>query len=217
MFCVTKWALAHFFLVIVRIDFLRSGTRDFCKYSVKRGRARFKNRLYAWSLTDDGIFVNCEVMDTESKAAPNPIEAMVEGLLKSEGLELVDLEFRKEARGWVLRIFMDKPGGVTLDDCSEISREIGDQIDVNELIPHSYTLEVSSPGLDRPLKKEKDFLGSIGKLIQLSTSVSWEGQTFFKGILLDFQASGSLRLAETKKTWEIPVELISKARLVFEG
>ncbi len=162
-------------------------------------------------------FVIREVMDTVSKTAPNQIEAMVEVLLKSEGLELVDLEFRKEARGWVLRIFMDKPGGVTLDDCSEISREIGDQIEVNELIPHSYTLEVSSPGLDRPLKKEKDFLGSIGKLIQLSTSVSWEGQTFFKGILLDFQASGSLRLAETKKTWEIPVGLISKARLVFEG
>ncbi len=142
---------------------------------------------------------------------------MVESLLKAEGLELVDLEFRKEARGWVLRIFMDKPGGVTLDDCSEISREIGDQIEVNELIPHSYTLEVSSPGLDRPLKKEKDFLGSIGKLIQLSTSAPLEGQTFFKGILLDFQAFGSLRLAETKKTWEIPAGLISKARLVFEG
>jgi ribosome maturation factor RimP len=156
-------------------------------------------------------------MDTVSKTASTEIEAVVEALLKSEGLELIDLEFRKEARGWVLRIFMDKPGGVTLDDCSEISREIGDQIEVNELIPHSYTLEVSSPGLDRPLKKEKDFLGSLGKLIQLSTSVSWEGQTFFKGILLDFQASGSLRLADTKRTWEIPVGLISKARLVFEG
>jgi ribosome maturation factor RimP len=156
-------------------------------------------------------------MSTFSKVELDRMEPMVEALLKAEGLELVDLEFRKEARGWVLRIFMDKAGGVTLDDCSEISREIGDQIEVNDLIPHSYTLEVSSPGLDRPLKKEKDFLGSIGKLIQLSTSVSWEGQTFFKGILLDFQASGSLRLAETKKTWEIPVGLISKARLVFEG
>ena len=156
-------------------------------------------------------------METVSKADPDRIESMVEALLKSEGLELVDLEFRKEARGWVLRIFMDKPGGVTLDDCSEISREVGDQIEVNELILHSYTLEVSSPGLDRPLKKEKDFLGSIGKLIQLSTKVPLEGQTFFKGILLDFQASGGLRLAGTKKTWEIPVGIISKARLVFEG
>jgi len=142
---------------------------------------------------------------------------MIEALLKAEGLELIDLEFRKEGRGWVLRIFMDKPGGVTLDDCSEISRELGDQIEVNELIPHSYTLEVSSPGLDRPLKKEKDFLRSIGKLIQLSTNVPFEGQTFFKGILLDYRTSDCLRLAETKKTWEIPVGSITKARLVFEG
>jgi ribosome maturation factor RimP len=156
-------------------------------------------------------------MNTLSQAVPDRITTMVEALLKVEGLELVDLEFRKEARGWVLRIFMDKPGGVTLDDCSEISREIGDQIEVNELIPHSYTLEVSSPGLDRPLKKEKDFFGSIGKLIQFSTKVPLEGQTFFKGILLDYQVSGLLRLAETKKTWEIPVGIITKARLVFEG
>ncbi|MBI4764067.1 MAG: ribosome maturation factor RimP [Deltaproteobacteria bacterium] len=156
-------------------------------------------------------------MDSLSKTNPERIESLVEALLKAEGLELVDLEFRKEARGWVLRIFMDKPGGVTLDDCSDLSREIGDQIEVNELIPHSYTLEVSSPGLDRPLKKEKDFLRSIGKMIQLSTKVPWEGQTFFKGILLDFQVSGALRLAETKKTWEIPVTHITKARLVFEG
>ncbi len=112
---------------------------------------------------------------------------------------------------------MDKPGGVTLDDCSDLSREIGDQIEVNDLIPHSYTLEVSSPGLDRPLKKEKDFLRSIGKLIQLSTDIPLEGRTFFKGILLDFQVSGALRLAENKKIWEIPADHITKARLVFEG
>ncbi len=145
------------------------------------------------------------------------IEGLVAALLKSEGLELTDLEFRKEARGWVLRIFMDKPGGVTLDDCAEISRQLGDQIEVEDLIPHSYTLEVSSPGLDRPLKREKDFLDSIGKLVQLSTHVPFEGQTFFKGVLLDYQAAGCLRLAETKKIWEIPVNFVAKARLVFEG
>ena len=156
-------------------------------------------------------------MNTISKVDLDQIEKTVEALLNAEGLELIDLEFRKEGRGWVLRIFMDKPDGVTLDDCSEISRELGDQIEVHELIPHSYTLEVSSPGLDRPLKKEKDFFRSIGKLIQLSTNVPFEGQTFFKGILLDYQTSDFLRLAETNKTWEIPVGSITKARLVFEG
>jgi ribosome maturation factor RimP len=156
-------------------------------------------------------------MITISKVDLDQTEKLIDALLKAEGLELIDLEFRKEARGWVLRIFIDKPGGVTLDDCVEISREIGDQVEINELIPHSYTLEVSSPGLDRPLKKEKDFLRSLGKLIQLSTNVPLEGQTFFKGILLDYQISDCLRLAETKKTWDIPIGCITKARLVFEG
>jgi ribosome maturation factor RimP len=144
------------------------------------------------------------------------LEGLVESLLQSEGLELIDLEFRKEGRGWVLRVFMDKPGGVTLDDCAEISRQLGDQFEVEDLIPHAYTLEVSSPGLDRPLKKEKDFLRSIGKKVQFSTKVPLEKQSFFKGILLDYQVSGSLRLAENKKTWEVPVEIITKARLVYE-
>lgn len=144
------------------------------------------------------------------------LEGLVESLLQSEGLELIDLEFRKEGRGWVLRIFMDKPGGVTLDDCAEISRQLGDQLEVEDLIPHAYTLEISSPGLDRPLKKEKDFLRSIGKKIQFSTKAPLEKQSFFKGILLEYQSSGTLRLAESNKTWEIPVETITKARLVFE-
>jgi ribosome maturation factor RimP len=145
------------------------------------------------------------------------IEKLVESLLEAEYLELIDLEFRKEGRGWVLRIFMDKPGGVTLDDCAEISRQLGDQLEVEDLINHAYTLEVSSPGLDRPLKKDKDFIRNIGKVIQLSTKISFQGQTFFKGVLLDYQPSNYLRLAEAKKTWEIPIDCISKARLVFEG
>ena len=156
-------------------------------------------------------------MSSISQEDLHQVEAIVEALLKAEGLELIDLEFRKEGRGWVLRIFMDKPEGVTLDDCVEISRQLGDRLEVDDLIPHAYILEVSSPGLDRPLKKEKDFLRSIGKLIQLSTNAPFEGQTFFKGILLSYQAAGCLSLAEPKKIWEIPVGSVAKARLVFEG
>ncbi|MCU0580571.1 MAG: ribosome maturation factor RimP [Desulfobacterota bacterium] len=145
------------------------------------------------------------------------IRNMAEILLQESGLELVDLEFRREGRGWVLRLFMEKPGGVTLDDCAAVSRELGDQIEVEDLIPASYTLEVSSPGLDRPLKKEEDFLKHIGKLIQLSTSAPLSGQSFFKGKMMDYQKGGLLVLADKKKIWEIPVSLIAKARLVFEG
>jgi ribosome maturation factor RimP len=153
----------------------------------------------------------------ESKTILEKIEEMAGSLFEAEGLELIDLEYRKEGRGWVLRVFMDKPGGVTLDDCADISRQLGDMIEVEEWIPQAYTLEVSSPGLDRPLKNEKDFLRSIGKLIQFSTREPYEGRTFFKGILLDYQASGDLRLAETKRIWEIPVVSVVKSRLVFEG
>jgi ribosome maturation factor RimP len=145
------------------------------------------------------------------------IREMAEILLKESGLELVELEFRREGRGWVLRLFIDKPGGVSLDDCAAISRELGNQIDVEDMIPSSYTLEVSSPGLDRPLKREEDFLKQIGKMIQLNTSAPWDGQRFFRGKMMDYQKGGFLLLADKKKIWEIPVSLIAKARLVFEG
>ncbi len=145
------------------------------------------------------------------------IRGLAETLAQESGLELVDLEFRREGRGWVLRLFIDKPGGVSLDDCAAVSRELGDQIDVEDLIPSRYTLEVSSPGLDRPLKKEEDFLKQIGKTIQLSTSAPLDGQRFFMGKMMDYQKSGLLLLADKKKIWEIPVSLIAKARLVFEG
>ena len=145
------------------------------------------------------------------------IKALAETLLQEEKMELTDMELLREGRGWVLRLFIDKPGGITLDDCASVSRQFGDQLEVEDLIPFRYTLEVSSPGLDRPLKKDQDFLRHIGKQIQVVTRSPWEGRSFFKGKMLDYQVSGSLSLAEKKKVWEIPVSLIAKARLVFEG
>lgn len=157
------------------------------------------------------------IMPTLPEGVMARIREMAEILLGESGLELVDQEFRREGRGWVLRLFIDKPGGVSLDDCAAVSRELGDQIDVEDLIPSSYTLEVSSPGLDRPLKKEEDFLKQIGKMIELSTSAPLDGQSFFRGKMMDYQKGGLLLLADKKKIWEIPVSLIAKARLVFEG
>lgn len=156
-------------------------------------------------------------MTTLAPEAWRRIVDRAQTLLNAEGLELVDLEFRREGRGWVLRLFMDKPGGITLDDCAAVSREWGDQLDVEDLIPFRYTLEVSSPGLDRPLKKDADFLRHIGKTIQLTTTTPVAGQGFFKGRLLDYQPAGRLLLADRKNIWEIPTTLIAKARLVFEG
>ncbi|HEC49938.1 MAG TPA: ribosome maturation factor RimP, partial [Candidatus Desulfofervidus auxilii] len=78
-------------------------------------------------------------------------------ILGDEGLELVDVEFQREKQGWVLRVYIDKPGGVTLDDCTDISYQLSAVLDVEDLIDTSYTLEVSSPGLTRPLKELSDY------------------------------------------------------------
>jgi len=152
-----------------------------------------------------------------SEEAFNKIKALAETLLRIEKMELADMELLRMGRGWALRLFIDKTGGITLDDCASVSRQFGDQLEVEDLIPFRYTLEVSSPGLDRPLKKDQDFLRHIGNQIQVITRSPWEGRSFFEGKMLDYQVSGALSLAEKKRVWEIPVSLIAKARLVFEG
>jgi len=152
-----------------------------------------------------------------SEEAFNKIKALAETLLQEEKMELADMELLRMGSGWALRLFIDKTGGITLDDCASVSRQFGDQLEVEDLIPFRYTLEVSSPGLDRPLKKDQDFLRHIGNQIQVITRSPWEGRSFFEGKMLDYQVSGALMLAEKKKVWEIPVSLIAKARLVFEG
>jgi ribosome maturation factor RimP len=92
---------------------------------------------------------------------------LVDPILGELGFELVDVEYLSKHGRWVLRLYIDKEGGVTIDDCALVSREIGDLIDVKDIIRHEYVLEVSSPGLNRPLKKEKDFVWAIGKKIKL--------------------------------------------------
>src|ERR1700737_3874509 len=92
-------------------------------------------------------------------------------LLLEEGLELVDLEYRREGRGRVLRIYIDKEGGVTVDDCAKVSRELGILLDVHDAIPGSYNLEGSSPGLTRTLKKTRDFERFKGKKVRIKTKM----------------------------------------------
>ena len=95
------------------------------------------------------------------------VSRFVEPILYEMGFELVDIEFLSEYGRSVLRIYVDKEGGITLDECARVSREVGDLIDVKNIIKHEYVLEVSSPGLNRPLKKEQDFLRAIDKKIKI--------------------------------------------------
>jgi ribosome maturation factor RimP len=97
------------------------------------------------------------------------IKSLVLPVLTGFGIELVDLEFRREGRDWLLRLFIDKPGGVTLDDCADVSRELSAILEVEDPIESSYRLEVSSPGLDRPLKTPEDFVRFAGQMVRIKT------------------------------------------------
>ena len=97
------------------------------------------------------------------------VEALIMPILTDFGFELVDLELKREGRDWFLRLFIDKPGGITLDDCVEVSREVSAVLEVEDPIESTYRLEVSSPGLDRPLKKPTDFERFAGQQVKLKT------------------------------------------------
>jgi ribosome maturation factor RimP len=97
------------------------------------------------------------------------VEILVLPLLEEMNLELVDIEYRREPHGWVLRFFLDKEGGITLDDCAAASRQISSLLDVEDIIPTAYSLEVSSPGLERPLKKRADFERFIDHQVKIKT------------------------------------------------
>ena len=110
-------------------------------------------------------------------------EELLQPLVDAHGFELVDVEYVKEAGNWYLRAYIDKPGGIAVDDCEVISRALSDKLDEEDYIEDSYILEVSSPGLGRPLKKDKDFQRSIGKEIEVRTFRAIDKQKEFTGIL----------------------------------
>ena len=149
------------------------------------------------------------------------VTELAQPLLDSQGLELVELEYRREGRAMVLRLFIDKPGGITLDDCAEVSRELSELLDVEEVIQDHYTLEVSSPGLNRPLKKEADYLRYQGRLVKVKTFdqvADDQGnlRKTFLGELLGLE-EGMVRLKLREgQTAAIPLAKVAKANLEFE-
>ena len=113
-------------------------------------------------------------------------ETLLEPIITRLGFELVDVEYVKEGGQWYLRAYIDKPGGITVDDCEAVSREFSDILDEKDYIEDSYIFEVSSPGLGRPLKKEKDFKRSLGKSVECKLYKAINKQKEFEGILKDF-------------------------------
>lgn len=152
------------------------------------------------------------------------IEVLVQPILSDLSLELVDIEYQREQRGWVLRFFLDKEGGITLDDCAAASREISTLLDVEDVLDTAYHLEVSSPGLDRPLKKIADFDRFAGQLAKIKTldaidpDQSGKKRKTFIGYLSGIEGDFILVNLQDKKNAQIKiaVDLIDKANLQFE-
>ena len=113
-------------------------------------------------------------------------EKLLEPILEANHFELVDVEYVKEGGTWYLRAYIDKPGGITVDDCEAVSRKFSDILDEKDYIEDSYVFEVSSPGLGRPLKKEKDFARSIGEEVEIRTYRAIDRQKEFVGILKSY-------------------------------
>ncbi|HIJ94848.1 MAG TPA: ribosome maturation factor RimP [Desulfuromonadales bacterium] len=142
-------------------------------------------------------------------------------ILESLSIELVDVEFGRVGRDAVLRLFIDKEGGVMLDDCATVSRELSAILDIEEVIPGAYTLEVSSPGLDRPLKTQADYDRFAGRLIKVRTyqpqpDDSGNKRKTFLGTL-DGLVDGVVKMTLAEgQTASIPLERVAKANLEFE-
>lgn len=143
------------------------------------------------------------------------VRGILDPLLLENGLDLVDIEYRREGRGRVLRIYIDKEGGVTVDDCAKLSRELGILLDVHDVIPGSYNLEVSSPGLTRALKKPRDFERYKGKKVKIKTKADIEDRRVFIGRLLDFVDNVATVLVDGH-IYIIEYEEIEKANLELD-
>lgn len=131
------------------------------------------------------------------------------------GFELADVEYVKEGASWYLRAYIDKAGGIGVDDCEAVSRELSDILDREDFIDGSYILEVSSPGLDRPLKREKDFERSIGKEVEVRTYRAIGGEKEFTGTLKAYD-KGSVTVLTEEGTKVFEKSDISLIRLAFD-
>jgi len=143
------------------------------------------------------------------------VSRLIEPIIQSQGMDLVDVEYQKERQGWVLRVFIDHEDGISVEDCAEVSGELGAVLEIHDFVPSPYVLEVSSPGLNRRLKKEQDFNKYRNRLITLKTWEAVEGRKNFRGVLLGLEGE-KVRLEVERRIYEIPFQRISKANLEIE-
>jgi ribosome maturation factor RimP len=148
------------------------------------------------------------------------IRLLAEPVVTFEGMELIHVECIKMHTRWIIRLFLDKEGGITLNDCANISSQLGDIFDIREVVNGSYTLEVSSPGLDRPISRDQDFVKYKNSKVNIKTGVKIEGIKNFHGTLSDYieDAGRKFVLIDIAgKIYRIPKQAIAKANLADAG
>ncbi|HWT27440.1 MAG TPA: ribosome maturation factor RimP [Mobilitalea sp.] len=143
-------------------------------------------------------------------------ERLLEPILKANHFELYDVEYVKEGGNWYLRTYIDKEGGITVDDCETVSRSLSDLLDKNDFIPDAYILEVSSPGLGRQLKRDKHFEKSIGEEVEVKLYKAIEKKKEFVGILTAFDQTTLTIETDKNVKMEIPRADIAMVRLTFD-
>jgi ribosome maturation factor RimP len=148
------------------------------------------------------------------------VRAIAGRVAASCGLEVFDVQFRREASGMVLRVLIDRPGpaataeeSVSVEDCATISRDLSAILDVDDVVPTAYVLEVSSPGLDRPLVRAGDYERFAGRRAKLVMKEKVDGQGYFRGRLCGVENGNVLIEAEDKRTHRVPLDLITRANL----
>jgi ribosome maturation factor RimP len=163
-------------------------------------------------------FVIRIIFEKEVASLSKPIESIVqeivEPFLENDGFELVDIEYVKESGSWFLRVFVDKEGGIDIDDCGRISEYLSSKLDEADPIAEPYFLEVSSPGAERPLRKPKDFYRSIHEHVFLTTYEAVNGMKEFEGTLISYDEK-TLVIEIKNKKLELPVEKVASARLAI--
>ena len=148
------------------------------------------------------------------------IRQLAEPVIADEGMELIHVECIKMHTRWIIRLYLDKENGVTLGDCTAVSNQLGDVFDIHDLIKGAYTLEVSSPGLDRPISRDQDFEKYKKSKVHIKTGAKIEGMKNFHGILLDYIEENGQKVVLidiSGKTYRIPRREIAKANLAAAG
>ena len=140
---------------------------------------------------------------------------LADSLLNPDGFELVEVEFRREPRGWVLRLYVDKEEGITLEDCAQISREMGRNLDVEDFILSPYHLEVSSPGLTRSLKSEKDFVKYQNRWVKVTTRQAIGNRRQWRGRIQGIEGD-QIRIEVEGELLQIPLSNVAKANLEID-